>query len=73
MSKFTDDKVREIEPGMLLHAQTKIAETENEVVYRWMEVFENYEAFEKHLKNPYVDEHIKKFSKNRILSKPVQV
>ena len=31
MSKFTDDKVREIEPGMLLHAQTKIAETENEV------------------------------------------
>ena len=73
MSKFTDDKVREIEPGMLLHAQTKIAETENEVVYRWMEVFENYEAFEKHLKNPYVDEHIKKFSENRILSKPVQV
>ena len=73
MSNLTDKKVRHTEPGMLLHAQTKISENEFEVTYRWMEVFENYEAFEIHLKNPVVEEHIKKFTKNEILSGPVDV
>ena len=73
MSKFVDDKVKDIEEGMLIHAQTKISENEHEVIYRWMEVFENFEAFEAHLKNPFVEEHIKKFTEKGILSGPVDV
>ena len=73
MSNITDQKVRDTEPGMLLHAQTKISENEPEVTYRWMEVFENYEAFEAHLKNPFVEKHIKRFTENKILSGPVEV
>ena len=73
MSKFVDDKVKDIEHGMLIHAQTKISENEHEVIYRWMEVFENFEAFEAHLKNPFVEKHIKKFTENEILSGPVDV
>ena len=73
MSKFVDDKVQDIEHGMLIHAQTKISENDHEVIYRWMEVFENFEAFEAHLKNPFVEEHIKKFTEKGILSGPVDV
>ena len=73
MSNLTDEKVRDIEHGMLLHAQTKISENENEVTYRWMEVFDNYEAFEAHLRNPFVEKHLKKFTENKILSSPLEV
>ena len=73
MSNLTDKQVRDTEPGMLLHAQTKISENEFEVTYRWMEVFANYEAFEVHLKNPFVEKHIKRFTENKILSGPVEV
>jgi len=73
MSKLTDEKVKDIEHGMLLHAQTKISENEFEVTYRWMEVFENFEAFEAHLKNPFVEKHIKNFTEKEILSSPVEV
>ena len=58
---------------MLLHAQTKISENEYEETYRWMEVFENIEAFEAHLKNPFVEKHIKNFTEKEILSSPVEV
>ena len=73
MSKLVDEKVKDIEHGMLIHAQTKISENDHEVIYRWMEVFENFEAFEAHLKNPFVEEHIKKFTEKGILSGPVDV
>ena len=73
MSNITDQKVRDTEPGMLLHAQTKISENELEVTYRWMEVFENYEAFEAHLKNTFVETHLKIFTGNKILSDSVEV
>jgi len=73
MSKLTDEKVKDIEHGMLLHAQTKISENEFEVTYRWMEVFENFQAFEAHLKNPFVEKHIKNFTEKEILSSPVEV
>ena len=73
MSKFVDEKVKDIEHGMLIHTQTKISENDHEVIYRWMEVFENFEAFEAHLKNPFVEEHIKKFTEKGILSGPVDV
>jgi len=73
MSNITDQKVKDTEPGMLLHAQTKISENENEVTYRWMEVFDNYEAFEAHLRNPFVEKHLKKFTENKILSSPLEV
>ena len=73
MSKFVDEKVKDIEHGMLIHAQTKISENDFEVTYRWMEVFENFEAFEAHMKNPFVEKHINKFTENEILSGPVDV
>ena len=73
MSNITDQKVRDTEPGMLLHVQTKISENETEVTYRWMEVFENYEALEAHLKNPFVEKHLKRFTENKILSGPVEL
>ena len=73
MSNITDQKVRDTEPGMLLHAQTKISENETEVTYRWMEVFKNFEAFEAHLKSPFVEKHLKRFTENKILSGPVEV
>ena len=73
MSNLTDKQVRDTEPGMLLHVQNKISENELEVTYRWMEVFANYEAFEVHLKNPFVEKHIKRFTEKKILSGPVEV
>ena len=73
MSKLVDEKVKDIEHGMLIHAQTKISENDHEVLYRWMEVFENFEAFEAHLKNPFVEKHIKSFTEKEILSGPVDV
>lgn len=73
MSHDTDAKVKDTEPGMLVHAQSKISESDDEVVYRWLEVFESYEAFETHLNNPCVQEHVKKFTDHDILSGPVDV
>lgn len=52
-----DDQVKETEPGMLVHALTRISETDSEVVYRWLEVFDSAEALEKHMSNPHVIRH----------------
>ena len=60
LGKLVDNQVEESEPGMLVHALTKVSETEAEVVYRWLEVFESPEALQTHLDNPLVREHIKK-------------
>ena len=58
MSLDIDNKVKETEPGMLIHAQTKVSENEQEVVYRWLEVFEKYEDMEAHLQSKFVQAHI---------------
>ena len=73
MSHITDAKVEDTEPSMLVHAQTKVSENEGEAVYRWVEVFKDYDAFETHLNNPFVQEHIKRFTDNDILFAPVDV
>jgi len=73
MSKRGDKKVQQTEPGMLIHVQTKVSENENEVVYRWMEVYEKYEDFQFHFENPIVKEHIQKMMEKEILRSPIEV
>ena len=58
MGSVIDDQVKETEPGMLVHALTKISESDSEAVYRWLEVFDSEQAFEKHLSNPHVITHV---------------
>lgn len=58
MGSVIDDQVKETEPGMLVHALTKISESDEEAVYRWLEVFDGEQAFEKHLSNPHVIKHV---------------
>ena len=73
MSMMADKKVKETEPGMLIHVQTKVSEDEKEIVYRWLEVYEKYEDFQVHFENPIVKEHIKKMNERKILRSPVEV
>ena len=73
MSNVVDKKVKETEPGMLIHVQTKVSEDKNEVVYRWVEVYEKYEDFKVHFENPIVKEHIRKMNEDKILRSPVEV
>jgi hypothetical protein len=73
MGTKVDNTVKETEPGMLIHVQTKVSENENEVVYRWVEVYEKYEDFEIHFENIAVKEHIEKITKNEILCAPLEV
>lgn len=72
MSRITDQRVRETEPGMLIHAQTLVAETDEKNVYRWLEVYRSYEDLEAHLKNPCVEEHIAKLN-DGFLCAPLEV
>lgn len=73
MSSATDKKVKETEPGMLIHVQTKVSEDEKEAVYRWLEVYEKYEDFKVHFESPIVKEHIQKMNEKKILRSPVEV
>ncbi|MCG8491093.1 MAG: antibiotic biosynthesis monooxygenase [Sneathiellales bacterium] len=72
MGQDIDDRVRETEPGMLVHALTKISSSETETTYRWLEVFENPKALQAHLDNPHVQNHIAKLG-NGILSSPTEI
>ncbi len=58
MGSVIDDQVKDTEPGMLVHALTKISESDEEALYRWLEVFDSEQAFEKHLSNPHVIKHV---------------
>ena len=58
MGSIIDDQVKASEPGMLVHALTKISESDEEAVYRWLEVFDSELALETHLSNPLVITHI---------------
>lgn len=62
MGLLIDKQVNETEPGMLVHALTKVSQDENEAVYRWLEVFESPEALQAHLDNPLVKVHIEKLT-----------
>lgn len=67
-----DKRVEELEPGMLIHAHTKIAEGDDVTVYRWLEVFSKYEDLQTHMDNPHVQAHIE-WLNSGILTKPVQI
>ena len=67
-----DKRVEELEPGMLIHAHTKISEDENVTVYRWLEVFGKYEDIQVHMDNPHVQAHIG-WLNSGALTKPVQI
>ena len=58
MSRVIDQKVRETEPGMIIHVHTLLETHDNKHVYRWLEVYRSYEDLEAHLKNPCVEANI---------------
>ncbi len=72
LSAETDSMVRETEPGMLIHVQTRISENDDEVVYRWLEVYENYEDLQVHLDNEHVQAHVQKLD-DGYLCAPIEV
>ena len=72
LSKETDNKVKKTEPGNLIHVQTKISEDDREVVYRWLEVFANYEDLQTHLENEHVQAHVQKLD-DGYLCAPIEV
>ena len=72
MGAFIDGKVEETEPGMLIHVHSKVSETEDDVVYRWLEVYESFEDLQRHLENEYVQAHIQKLN-DGILAAPLEV
>lgn len=67
-----DDKVKETEPGMLVHALTRIAETPDKVTYRWLEIFDGVAALEAHFASPHVKDHVARMSDGILLS-PVEL
>jgi hypothetical protein len=73
MGTRVDNTVKETEPGMLIHVQTKVSENEHEVVYRWVEVYGKFEDFQFHLENPAVKEHMQKLTEKDILRTPLEI
>ena len=72
MGSKIDRQVKETEPGMLVHALTKVSENDQRAVYRWLEIFETPEALQAHLDNPPVKAHIKKLNSG-VLSGPSHI
>lgn len=52
-----DDLCKQTEPGMLVHALTKVQKTDDYTEYCWLEVFAHMDAFQAHVDNPHVAEH----------------
>jgi len=73
LSRDTDLEVKRSEPGHLIHAQTKIAEDENEIVYRWLEIYKDADALKAHFDNPVVAKHIQALSDGEVLKGLVKV
>ncbi|SEK18437.1 putative quinol monooxygenase [Pacificibacter marinus] len=67
-----DNKVKETEPGMVVHALTRVSEGPDAVVYRWLEIFDGADALVSHFDNPAVKAHIAKVSES-ILVKPTDL
>lgn len=62
-------KVKALEPTMLVHHQTRIAETETEVTYRWLEVFSDYDGMAAHFDGAHVQEHLR-YLNDGVLTRP---
>jgi hypothetical protein len=65
-------KVKAIEPDMLVHLQTKIAENGAEVTYRWLEVFRNFEGMARHFDGAHVKDHLR-YLNDGVLSRPTDL
>ena len=72
LSREVDNKVKETEPGNLIHVHTKISEENDKVVYRWLEVFAKYEDLQVHLDNEHVQAHVQKLG-DGYLCAPIEV
>ena len=72
LSRETDTKVHANEPGMLVHVQTRVAEDERKVTYRWQETFQSIEDYRAHVQNPDVALHMQKLN-DGILCAPIEV
>lgn len=72
MGRTIDKHVKDTEPGMLVHALTKVSENNQETLYRWLEVFDGEKALEAHISNPGVISHIETMN-NGILSGPTDI
>lgn len=70
--KTIDDKVKETEPGMLVHALTKISESADVAVYRWLEVFDSPAALEAHFNSPHVQAHVTMLN-DKMLTAPTEI
>jgi quinol monooxygenase YgiN len=72
LSREIDRKVKETEPGNLIHVQTKVSEDDRGAVYRWLEVFASQDALQEHLDNEHVQAHVTKLN-DGFLSAPLEV
>ncbi|EBA06108.1 putative quinol monooxygenase [Sagittula stellata] len=72
-SQAIDDKVKETEPGMLVHALTVAARADDRVTYRWLEVFTDLAALEAHFASPHVKAHGAHLTGDGILLSPVEI
>jgi len=68
-----DKKMQETEPGVLLHAKERVSEEDSKVVYRWLEVFRDYEDFQFHLNNPALVELGERMQQEDVKCAPIDV
>lgn len=72
LSRDNDIIVKETEPGMLVHVQTRVAEDDISVTYRWQETYADVDAFRHHGQTPNVRLHMEKLAEG-ILVDPISV
>jgi len=70
MGASIDAAVKKTEPGMLVHVQTKVSETETESVYRWLEVYKSYDDLLTHINSPELQAHTAAIEEKQIMSRP---
>ena len=73
MCTDVDNKIKETEPGILVHTLERVSEDDTKVVYRWLEVFRNYEDLQFHLDNPCGIEHHEKIEDDNVMCAPIDV
>ena len=72
LSKTLNQNIERTEPGMLIHAQTKVSENEHEVVYKWSEVYKSYDDLPAHLQNKHAQEYMQKLGEG-IVTSPIEI
>ena len=72
LSRDNDIIVKQNEPGMLIHVQTRVAEDEVSVTYRWQETYTDVDAFRAHGQTPNVQAHMEHLA-DGILVEPISI